>query len=208
MRNVILAAVGACFLLIGCGGGRSPSAASSSIPDPAPSNTGPMTVSSPTPTPSPTATTPLLTGAAVKPGEVPPTLDPHFITHDSGGAIAFAGYFYRALDWSIATTNANLLRSISSPDCNQCQQYIREIDAFAATGGHSEGGRLIAFAFAPAHGDLTKSDFVIQVMANQEPEVFVDTVGGRTTPAPPPNPATNYLYMTWDNGAFQAVGIG
>jgi hypothetical protein len=51
----------------------------------------------------------LLTGADVRPGEMPPTQDPHFITDDSGGAIAFAGYFYKALDWSIATTNANLL---------------------------------------------------------------------------------------------------
>jgi hypothetical protein len=144
----------------------------------------------------------------VKPGEVPPTEDPHFITDDSGGAIAFAGYFYRALDWSIATTNANLLRAISAPSCKTCQGYIHDIDALAASGGHSEGGRLLATAFAPTDGTVAESDFVIQVTITQQQEVIVDAGGASSRPPAPINPATNYLYVSWNNGDFEAIEIG
>jgi Family of unknown function (DUF6318) len=203
---LLLAPAAVLILLAGCsgtGGHRAATPSATAAP------TSPaLTSASPTPTPSPTATTPLLTGAAVKPGEVPPTEDPHFITDDSGGAIAFAGYFYRALDWSIATTNANLLRPISDPSCVECQKFIDEIDAFAAKGGHSEGARILATKFAPAHGDLVQSQFVIQVTLTQEPEVFVNADGTRSTPSPPTNPTVSYLYMDWQNSDFVALGIG
>ena len=167
---ILLAPAAALILLAGCSGSGYHA---SSTPSVSAVPTDPATTSaSPTPTPSPTATTPLLTGAAVKPGEVPPTLDPHFRTDDSGGAIAFAGYFYRALDWSIATTNPNLLRAISAPTCKTCQGYIHDIDALAASGSHSEGGRLLRDSVcAEPTATVAKSDFVIQVKITQQQEV-------------------------------------
>jgi hypothetical protein len=204
MRFTFLLLPAAALILVGCSGSG---AHRPSMPSVTAEQTSPETTSA-SATPSPTATTPLLTGAAVKPGEVPPTLDPHFRTDDSGGAIAFAGYFYRALDWSIATTNPNLLRAISAPSCKPCTKYIQEIDALAAAGGHSEGARLQVSAYAPAEGDLLKADYVIQVTINQAPQVLVAKNGTRATPSPPSNPAINYLYMSWDNGGFVATEIG
>jgi Family of unknown function (DUF6318) len=73
-----------------------------------------------------------LTGAAVRPGELPPTIS-SYVDHDNAsGALAFAAYFYKALDWSIATTNPNLLRAISAPQCSTCEYYIHGLDALAA----------------------------------------------------------------------------
>jgi hypothetical protein len=138
---------------------------------------------------------------------VPPTENPHFITNDSGGAISFAGYFYRALDWSIATTNANLLRAISAPTCVYCQDYIRKIDALAASGGHSEGARLIASQFAPGEGTYVPADYAIKVTLTQDPQIIVQSDGARATYAPTVSPTINYLYVTWKDGDFIAVGI-
>lgn len=144
----------------------------------------------------------------MKPGEVPPVEDRSLIANSASGAFYFASYFYRAIDWSIATTNPNLLRAISAPSCKPCTKYIQEIDALAAAGGHSEGARLQVSAYAPAEGDLLKADYVIQVTINQAPQVLVAKNGTRATPSPPSNPAINYLYMSWDNGGFVATEIG
>jgi Family of unknown function (DUF6318) len=202
---ILLLPASALILVAGCSGSRGHAA---STPSATAVPTSPATTSA-SATPSPTATTPLLTGAAVKPGEVPPTEDPHFIIDDIGGAIGFASYFYEALDWSIATTNANLLRPISASTCKACQRYIQEIDALSSTGGHSEGARLSAVKFAPAHGDLVQATYVVQVTITQDAQVIVGADGSRTSVAPPsPNPNINYLYVSWGEGSFVAVGIG
>jgi Family of unknown function (DUF6318) len=158
-------------------------------------------------TPSPTATTPLLTGADVKPGEVPPTEDPRFITDDSGGAVSFASYFYKALDWSIATTSPNLLRAISATTCTGCQEYIQKLDRLAAAGGHTESGRLRVSSYAPVEGTFVHADYVIEVSIDQDSNVVIDGAGDRETFAPTSNPAVNDLYVSWVDGSFQAQEI-
>jgi Family of unknown function (DUF6318) len=198
MRFSFLLVPAALILLSGCSG---PGGHPASTPSATAAPTGPATTSaSATPTPSPTATTPLLTGAAVKPGEVPATEDPHFITDDSGGAIAFAGYFYRALDWSIATTNPNLLRAISAPPCTGCQQYIQKLDRLAAEGGRTESGRLSVSSYAPIDGSFVQADYVIEVSINQDPNIVVDGSGDRETFTPTATPAINDLYVSWVTG--------
>ena len=205
MRGVLAAlSLATCLLLAGCTGGAKPAVS------PVPSSTGVSTAAasgSTAPSVSPTATTPLLTGAAVRPGEVPPTQDPRFITDDQAGAISFAAYFYRALDWSIATTNPNLLRPISDPGCATCQHYIQELDQLSADRGHIEGGRISVNKYAPAHGDVVQSDFVVQVTADQQAVVVVTSAGDRTTQSAAAS-GLNYLYTSWRNGAFIAIEIG
>jgi hypothetical protein len=118
----VVLAVG-CLSLAACSGssgGPDPSFSFSPAPS-FPTRSSPAASSGPdsrTVAQSPTGTSPVLTGAGVKPGEKPPIFDRRFLTHDQGGAIAFTSYFYRALDWSIATTNANLLRPMSAPTCS------------------------------------------------------------------------------------------
>jgi hypothetical protein len=133
-------------------------------------------------------------------------LDPHFRTDDSGRAIAFAGYFFRALDWSIATTNANLLRAISAPSCSGCQEYIQQLDRFAATGKHSIA-RLSVSAYAPVTGHLEKADLVIQVTVSQQPDVLVNADGSSETNGPALVGSILYLYMDWQNGSFVALDL-
>jgi hypothetical protein len=111
------------------------------------------------------------------------------------------------LDWSLATTNANLLRAISAPTCVYCQDYIRKIDALAASGGHSEGARLSASKFSPGPGTEYAADYAIEVTFTQDPQIVVQSDGARATYSPPVSPTINYLYVSWKDGDFIAIEI-
>ena len=64
-------------------------------------------------------------------GETPPVLDKFAKQHNSAGALAFATYFIKALDWSLATTDPYLIKQISAPSCQACKAYISNIGALA-----------------------------------------------------------------------------
>jgi hypothetical protein len=162
----------------------------------------------PAPTAAATATTPLLSGPAVLPGQIPPTHSSYENHDNAAGALAFAAYFYKALDWSIATTNPNLLRPISAPTCTACRHYIDGLDSLAAAGGHSDGGRMQATNYVIAHGDLVKADYVVQVTATQGVEVITRPDAAPSTYGPTTEQFVNYLYIAWRDATWQALEIG
>ncbi len=92
--------------LAACGGAATAGHPANSVP-PSPTGSSGSAVgsggsaassASPTASVSPTSTTPLLTGAAVKPGEVPPLYLQDAKSDDISGALSFAYYFYKAVD--------------------------------------------------------------------------------------------------------------
>jgi hypothetical protein len=194
--------------LVGCSHSATHTADSTSALATTPTTTTPPTsASTPTATAVPTATTPLLTGAAVRPGEAPPTIDT-YVNHDnSSGALAFAAYFYKALDWSIATTNPDLLRPISAQSCTACNSYIQGLDALASAGGYSEGGRIQATSFEITEGNVVKADYVVEVTIHQRVEVIVSPGGPPSTYPPKADPLTTYIYMDWRGAGWQVVDL-
>jgi hypothetical protein len=209
-----------CVALVGCGGSSTkasgtpsdslsqttlPVSTSSSATSPTPSGSTAPTV--PT-APAPTSTTPLLTGAAVKPGEKPPPFPTYAEVDNADNALIFAAYFYKAVDWSIATTNPDLLRPISAPSCAQCHRYINQLDGLAAAGGHSEGARLNVERVTVAHGTLVKSDYVVIVTYDQGVGVVVSPGAAPATYTPTPNPGSSTLYIDWVDGRWQTLEIG
>jgi hypothetical protein len=195
--------------LAACGG----SADNFSTVSPTPSAPGSRSASgsaSASPTAAPTQTGPLLTGHGVSPGEVPPTRSSFSLQHNSDGALAFAAYFYRALDWSIATTDPYLLRQISAPTCIGCNKYINAMTALEHAGGYSVGGRGHATSFALVHGDSrVTAEFTVQVTLIQQSQVVVTSPGApATTYSNSGNPETNFLYVSWGNAGWQAIEIG
>jgi hypothetical protein len=199
------------FALIGCSHTPSrdnPSTVTAGAAAPTPATTVTTAPSvAPTPSAAPTATTPLLTGAAVRPGEVPPTIS-SYVDHDTAaGALAFAAYYYKALDWSIATTNPNLLRNISATTCTACQSFIQGLDALAATGGYSQGGRGYVTQFVIVKDTFVNADYTVKVTVRQENETIVNPGAAPTTYPYGSKPAINYLYMDWKGSRWQAVQI-
>jgi Family of unknown function (DUF6318) len=184
----------------------SPTATTGSPIPTAESPTAPATTTS-TPTAADTATTPLLTGAAVLPGEVPPTPSSYENHDDASGALAFAAYFYKALDWSIATTNPNLLRPISAPSCSACQYYIQRLDGLAADGAYSTGARGHVIELMVTTGAAVKADVVVKVTLVQQPGVIFSPGAAPVTYPPAANPTINYLYMSWRDSRWEAIQI-
>ena len=100
-------------------------------------------VSSPTAKPSSSPAGPATTGPNVRPGERPPVMPPAAKQHTQEGALAFAGYFIRALDWSIATTDLSAVASDQRSKL-RCMQllYFEEIRDLRAEGRIIQGGRI------------------------------------------------------------------
>src|SRR6185436_18107587 len=90
---------------------------------PSTSSLASVPVSSATATPAVSPTS----GPNARPGERPPAMPAAAKQHTQDGALAFAGYFIRALDWSIATTDPKLLIPVSAPACSACVSYVEEI---------------------------------------------------------------------------------
>src|SRR5882757_6312243 len=126
----VLASVGMAAACTGSGGG------SDTFTPPPPTSI----VTSPSPTPSRTG--PLTTGPGVSPSEQPPQLGPFEKQHTSAGAISFAGFYIKALDWSYATSDPYLLKQISAPSCEYCQKAITGLEKVQAGGGHITGSRI------------------------------------------------------------------
>src|SRR6476661_7031958 len=117
-----------------CGGGAAEPPPTSSIAS--------APVSSSTATPAMSPTSPATSGPNVRPGERPPAMPAAARQHTQEGALAFAGYFIRALDWGIATTDPTSLEAMSAPDCKACHSYITELNKLRAEGGSIQGGRI------------------------------------------------------------------
>jgi hypothetical protein len=205
-----LIALAACAAaLVACGGSAENLSTVSPAPSAVPSSRSTSSASA-TPTTPPTQTAPLLTGHGVTPGEVPPTRSAFSLQHNSDGALAFAAYFYKALDWSIATTDPYLLRQISAPTCIGCNKYIASMDAIKAAGGFSTGGRGTLTAEQLVTGDgRVQAQYTVQVTLTQTTQVVVTSSGAAPTTYPHDASAvTNFLYVSWAANGWQAVEIG
>jgi Family of unknown function (DUF6318) len=149
-----------------CGGGAAEHPSTSSLAS------GP--VSTPTARPAVSPTTPASSGPNVRRGERPPTMPAAAKEHTQEGALAFAGYFIRALDWSIATTDPSLLVPISSPSCAACNSYISRLNSLRRAHGYLQGGRLKLISEKIAIGSFSiRSDYVIVTRTFQEAVLLI-----------------------------------
>ncbi len=191
-----------CLVLTACGGGGE-------RPDPLPSltPTASAIVATASPTPTPTRTGPLLTGPGVSPGETPPTLPAVDLQKSNAGALGFAVYFFRALNWSFATTDPYLIQEWSSSTCARCSSYIDNLSDLGKAGGHIEGGRLTISSANIVTGTLVEADYVVRVTLSQSALVVI------SPPAPPSSASTQHLnamndiYLSWASGTWSVLGI-
>ncbi len=109
----------------------------------APGPTITSTYQPPTHSMAPPSTPPAIsTGPNVRPGEKPPTLDPVGKANTAAGALAFADYWMRTLDWGYATTDSSLAKGAFSPVCTDCARFMKIFDDARANGVHFLGGRM------------------------------------------------------------------
>ena len=201
MRNGLAALLVVVTLVAtACNGGAaesSPTSSATSVP-----------VSSPTAKPSSSPAGPATTGPNVRPGERPPIMPPAAKQHTQEGALAFAGYFIRALDWSIAITDATSLDSVSAPECKACRSYITELNRLRAEGGGIQGGRIALTSASADPGQRDRpSEYQIAVRYVQDPDYVI-----RPSSIPSPDGTTSKTYrsfvlLRWIATGWQAVEL-
>lgn len=163
--------------------------------------------STPTKTPTPTRSGPLTTGPGVQPGEKPPTLSPAAKVHNAQGAIEFAEFYIKALDWSYATTDPYLLRMVSSPSCQRCKAVIDGLARLQAQGGHIRGDRIVFDSddLCDCTDAQVKADYIVKVVSTQDAGAIVHA-NGSVANAHGQERATTYVYTSWTGKGWTIVG--
>jgi hypothetical protein len=174
---------------------------------PTPSTTSIGSVSTAQTSPSPTQTGPLTTGPNVRPGEKPPELMPEAKQRTVFGATATAVYYFRALDWTIATNDSYLIRQISLPSCAACKRVIDFIASLQRTHDVLRGGRIDIKSFGQVTGHFNyKSDVVIRVVLEQGSETR------QSGSAPPSTVAaagrdTSLVFLNWTRFGWRVAEV-
>lgn len=191
---------GLAALLVGCtsGGGGS----DSFTPGPPLSSS-----STPTQTLTPSRSGPLTTGLAVEPGEKPPALSRLAKAHDLNGAVAFAGYYIKALDWSYATTDPYLLHQISASTCDACKTVIDGLLKLQKEGSHAKGGRihLESGEICECTDTQVKAQHIVKVVDTQDAGAIVRP-NGTTSDNFARHRITTYVYLSWLGKGWKVVG--
>ena len=157
-------------------------------------------------TPTPTPTGPKTTGAGVRPGEHPPVLDAIAKQHSSTGAIEFAVYYIKALDWSLATTDPYLLKQISAPGCKACEGYIKALSELAAQGGAVRGGRITfrSSRLLDSTGDVT-ADYIVEMAYIQAPLTRVFPTASPSKDSTAPTTYHSHVFVSWAARGWRIV---
>jgi hypothetical protein len=157
-------------------------------------------------TATPIPTGPKTTGPGVRPGEKPPVLDAIAKEHSSTGAIEFAVYYIKALDWSLATTDPYLLKQISAPSCKACAGYIKALGELAAHGGSVRGGRIRfrSSRLFDGPGDRT-ADYVVEVSYTQEPLTRVFPTASPSKDSTKPTSYHSHVFVSWAGTGWHIV---
>jgi Family of unknown function (DUF6318) len=200
-------------LLVGCAALSGCTSSGSPKPQPSSSVISPSTIASssasiPVSSPAPSRTGPLTTGPGVKPGEKPPVESQFAKQHSESGALSFAAYYVRAVNWSFATTDGYLIHQISAPACNSCASLIDGQRRLRAEGGYESGGQITLTSAKLVQGTFNiKSDLVVELALH-------DAAATLHRPSAPPSTVgqpTNYkalLFVTWTAGRWLVVEQG
>jgi hypothetical protein len=149
---------------------------------------------------------PISTGANVRPGEKPPSLSPVGKTNTAAGALAFADYWMRTLDWGYATTDSTLAKSAFAEQCTGCARFVGIFDNARAKGVHFRGGRssVISSKLQPNdhhYGATAVDDVTISIGALQA----IDA-GGHVVEDDPEHPTVVYrVWLRWKAPAWTVV---
>jgi hypothetical protein len=153
-------------------------------------------------TATPTPTNPRTTGAGVSPGEKPPVLRQIANEHTRIGALEFAVYYIKALDWGTATADPFLLEQISAPTCKSCKISIDAMRNLEAEGGKVEGGRYKIESVETLDGTgSVKADYAIKFVLTQDPIVVVHPTATNTVTTKRET-FVSEVYISWVRGRW------
>jgi hypothetical protein len=175
--------------------------------DPTFSPTDTYTPPSHSTSPDPSTTAPVTTGPNVRPGEKPPTLPPVAKTNSNAGAIAFAEYWERTIDWGYATVDSSLARSAFSPACAECTRFMKSVfDSAHANGTRFGGGRFqIRGAILQRNDHHNGATDVVDVTYAVQALQVSDRTGKTLGIVPADDHIIDRVWMRWLGGRLTVV---
>jgi hypothetical protein len=96
-------------------------------------------------------------------GEQPPVMPVEATQHTQQGAVAFARFFIRTIDWGFATTSGAYMRHYFEPSCIECRSHADGLDNTRKAGEHYLGGRfqITRAAIAPDGGSQAERSVIV-----------------------------------------------
>jgi hypothetical protein len=191
-------------------GGES-TASTGSTPGPSPSTSGasPTAAIAPSASPSSSRTGPLTTGPNMQPGEKPPQLSSYSHGHDAAGALGFATYFVKALDWGYATNDPYLIQQISSSKCSACVRFTDALQSLDPTGRELHGSRITIISAGIATGRFTvMSDYVVKLVLKDQAAILSSKTAAPSTVAPASPNYTSLIFISWTSSGWTVVEDG
>lgn len=175
--------------------------------DPTPSPSTPVSQSTTT-SPTPARTGPLTTGPNVRPGEKPPAFPDLARQHTDTGAVAFAGYYFKAFDWSYATNDAYLLRNLSLSSCGGCRASIRTIDGLAARNVTLVGGRVSLLSARIDSRDVgAQAQVVVDIELDEQPVVIEPPSAAPSTAAAAIRNHHSLVFLRWARSGWMVADV-
>jgi hypothetical protein len=161
------------------------------------------------PSPSASRTGPLTTGPNVRPGEKPPVYPSAARSRNQIGAFAFAGYYYKALDWSIATNDDALIRAIAGPGCPSCRLASEAVAKLRARNEIELGGRIVvehASTLTSRPRVNFRYDYAFRFTYREDAVVLVSPDGSRRTTAQASR-QTSIVYVDWLGDEWRVANV-
>lgn len=196
----LLAALLATVLLASACSSAAPKPNFSSVAStPAPTSSSPAPSESTSPTGVPT------TGPNVNPGEVAPTQPANATRNTEEGALAFASYYMRTLDWVYATSKPDLLTPFFASTCSTCRSGQSFISGLVRL-GDIKGGRVMIKQIGIVKNDgRGGADFAVSANVSVEAATVVSKSGATATSFPATPDTTLTEWMDWNGTAFKIV---
>lgn len=130
--------------------------------------------------------------------------------HTPAGALAFATYYFRAYDWGIATNDSYLVDKIGAKSCTACQRFADGVAGAHKQHGYFKGGRInVASARLVTGSFRFKSDYVVEVTADEAALLLVRPSVAPTTAAPAATHDVSLVFVSWLAGhGWRVVEVG
>jgi hypothetical protein len=138
-------------------------------------------------------------------GERPPVMPELATEHTPAGAVAFAKFFIRTIDWGFATTSGTYMRHYFTKSCVECASHADGLDNTRKAGEYYLGSRfrITAADSKPAGGadasvsvtfDLTSAE----VLTNRG--AFVDGDVAHTD-------QSRQFWLTWTSDGWRVINM-
>jgi hypothetical protein len=151
----------------------------------------------------------LTTGPNARPGEKPPTFPEAARHHTLTGAVAMGGFYFEALDWTIATNDAASVVEISAKGCQACARVVAAVETLHRKGQVETGGRITVHRYANVVGAKfdQEADYVIRVVYD-EGAVHLKQPGHATKMTVPASKnAVSLVFVSWGGAMWKVVEV-